>query len=267
MPELPDIEYFKKYFNRTSLNREIKDVKSNSKKLIKKTSFKNFRRHMKNNSFEDSKRRGKFLIASLNTGSKVIIFHFGMTGDLKYLKTENRDKYEDEIKFSRVRFEFKNGYELNWLNMRKLGNIYLVDNPRDVDLINRMGPEPLDIKKDKFMDLLQENSRKGVKSFFMHQDVIAGVGNIYSDEILFKTGLRPSRKVASLEEKQKKSLFDNMKEVLKKAIAKQPPTENFGSSWLLTHRKDRICPNNSKHNIERKKVGGRSTYYCPDCQK
>ncbi len=267
MPELPEIEYFKKYFNRTSLKQKIKNVKSSTRSLIKKTSFKHFKEYLKNNSFENSQRRGKFLIVSLSSGVKNIIFHFGMTGNFKYLKTANRNKYREEIKFSRARFEFENDYELNWLNMRKLGKIYMVDKPGEIKLIHRLGPEPLDMKKENFLRLLERNRRKGLKSFFMHQDVIAGVGNIYSDEILFKTGLRPSRKVSSLKCKQKENLFKNMKKVLKEGIKKQAPSENFGNFWVLSHRKDRICPNNPEHRIKRKKVSGRASYFCPQCQK
>lgn len=262
MPELPEVENFKSYFRRTSLKKQISDVESRAKGLIKKITFDDFKKKLKGKSFRDARRRGKFLIVNVGGLKEKLIFHFGMTGNFEYLKQDS-----EENDFAKVVFKFKNGYELRWLNFRKLGKVYLVKDLDEVDLLKKMGPEPLLLSKEEFLDLLEKHKRKNIKSFLMSQNLIAGIGNIYSDEIMFKANMNPHNKIDKLTDKEKEELYNQMKKVLKKAIEIGPPQGKFPSSWLISYRKEgERCPICGSK-IKKEKIAGRSAYFCLKCQK
>jgi formamidopyrimidine-DNA glycosylase len=222
MPELPDVEYFTSYFKRTSLHKKIDAVKCLRASLLKKITQKDFVSRLEGKKFQDASRRGKFLIASLKGTENNLILHFGMTGDLQYRKMGKDKAPYDEV-YAKVVFQFRNGYELLWINKRKFGKVYLVDKPERIDLIRQMGPEPLEISKKDFLATLEEKKRKNVKSFLMDQRDIAGIGNEYSNEILFRCGIHPKKRIQSLKEADRKQLYKTMKSTLKKAIRVEPP--------------------------------------------
>ena len=267
MPELPDLENFKQYFKSTSLHQEIKEVKNTGSDLIDGVNSNELNKELSGRKFEDAYRRGKFLVVELEESSKKVVFHFGMTGSLEYEKVNEIDSSlgKDNAKVS---FLFNNGYVLHWLNPRKLGKVYLVDEAENVELLDEMGPEPLELSEHELLALLEEHSNKNIKSFFMDQRDIAGIGNIFSDEILFRTGIIPHRNIKELDLDTRKKMHKNMIEVLKEAIEVGPPDGDFDSSWLTAHRnEDMICPNNDSHNLLKETVAGRSAIYCPVCQK
>ena len=139
MPELPDVESFKTYFKESSLDKVIADVQCSCKDLIRNINFKDLRHKLIGKSFRDAWRRGKFLICEIKDIPEKLIFHFGMTGDLHYVKQNT-----EEDRFARLVIKFENEYELRWLSIRKLGKIYLVKDPEEIKLIKEMGPEPKD---------------------------------------------------------------------------------------------------------------------------
>ena len=264
MPELPSVEYFKRQLEQTSFNKVIVDVLSSQKSLIKKTTFDNFRKVVIGKKFISCKRRGKFLVAELSKVRDRVVFHFGMTGSLAYVKKGS----ENKIRFSRLVFIFKNGDELHWLNQRKIGRVFLVKDLSEIDTIKFMGPEPLDLSEEEFLRLLDQNEQKNIKAFLMNQHNIAGIGNIYSDEILFRARIDPHSKIKELDKKKKKAVLKYMKAVLREAIKIEFSEADFTSDWLLVHRnKDMKCPKNSNHELLKEKVGGRSAIYCPIHQK
>lgn len=267
MPELPDVEQFKKHFEKNCLHKKISDVKAESKNLIRRVVFEDFKESLTGHHFKSVRRRGKFLIAEVEGIEEEILFHFGMTGNLHYTKQEAPK--EDEDKFTRVTFEFKNGYELRWINMRKFGRIYFVKEPEKLDLIKEMGPEPLELSEKEFINLIENHSRKNIKSFLMDQRDIAGIGNIYSDEILFQTRIDPHRDIKTLNYEEKKNLYKNMKEVLEEAIKIGPPEGEFSPQhWMIPHRhQDMKCPRDDNHHLKKKTIAGRSAIYCPKCQQ
>ena len=267
MPELPDVESFKKYFQRTSLKKKIIDVEGESKVLVRKIAFQDFKKKLVGESFKKAWRRGKFLIVEIKGIPEKLVIHFGMTGDLHYVKQDNEKEGED--RFARLIFKFDNGYELRWLNMRKFGRVYLVRDLNKIGLIKEMGAEPLKISKAQFLELLNKNKEKNIKAFLMDQREIAGIGNVYSDEILFRSRINPQKDVKSLDKIEKEKLFDKMKEVLKEAIQIRPPTGMlFGANWLLAHRRgDMRCPIDRNHRLKKETIAGRSAVYCPIHQK
>jgi len=199
MPELPDVENFKKYFKRTSLNKKIAEVECSAKELIKNIGFGEFRKKLLGRKFKEAWRRGKFLIVEIAGIPEKLIIHFGMTGDLHYVKQGAEKTGED--RFTRLAIKFSNGYELRWLNQRKLGKIYLVKEPSEVELLREMGPEPLPMKQKEFLGLLEKYQDKNIKAFFLDQTIIAGIGNIYSDEMLFQSGISPLLRIQNINSK------------------------------------------------------------------
>ena len=266
MPELPDVEYFDSYIRRTSLHKKINVIKCRDASLLQKMSCKNFMKKLKGDRFNDAWRRGKLLIVETSTDKYKLVLHFGMTGDLQYRKIRKENPSYDDI-YAKIVFQFKNNYELLWIDKRKLGKVYLMQNLEKIALFENMGPEPLELSEKDFLNLLQKKKTKNIKSFFMDQHDIAGIGNEYSNEILFRCGIHPKRSIRSLDDKERKAVYRTMVDTLKKAIRVRPPKGEFGKSWLLAHLTDMKCPKNKKHELKKEKIAGRTAVFCPHHQK
>ena len=186
--------------------------------------------------------------------------HFGMTGDLKYYKNA-----EDEPDYEQVSFHFENGYQLGYLMPRKLGEIRILDSVDEFLEEKKLGPDVLEVDFDEFCELL--SGRRGmIKTTLMNQEVMAGVGNVYSDEILFQARVYPRAQISDLNRKQLRAVYDAMREVLETVIKRKANPEDFPESFLIPHRSEgKTCPR-CKSKIQRIKVSGRSGYYCPHCQ-
>lgn len=264
MPELPEVEYFTQYFNETSLNQPIADVTCKTAALLKKTSIKTLKKVLRGKQFKQGYRRGKFLIAEIKNDPHNLIFHFGMTGSLAY--GINNDFTDREKEYAQLIIEFKNGHQLRWINVRKFGTVYLATTVNTISTLKNMGPEPLSLSQQQFLDLLTLHEPKNIKSFLMDQSDIAGIGNEYSNEILFQAGIDPHKVIANLPLKDRKKLYKIMQHILKKAIAIGRPYGNFPNSWLLAHKSDLLCPRNKKYHLVKEKIAGRSALYCPKYQ-
>ncbi len=264
MPELPEVETFKKYFDYTSLHQKITGVTCKSASLIKKATCKDVKKELTGKSFTSAQRKGKFLIADIKGSTYKLIFHFGMTGSLAYGKKDNLDAKEK--KYAQFIVSFPKDYELLWIDKRKFGKIYLVKNVDEVKTLAKMGPDALKLTKQQFLKLLKDKESKNVKAFLMDQEDIGGIGNNYSNEILFQAGIYPHNKIKKLNKKERENLYDVMKKVLKKAISLKPTGDSsydkFPNSWLLSHKKDMKCPNNPKHKLTKSTIAGRSAIYC-----
>jgi len=268
MPELPDVEYFKFYFKRTSLHKKIENITCESKELLQNLGFDKFKKKLLGTQFKNAYRRGKFLIIEVKELEEKLLLHFAMTGSLHYVK-QGTEK-TDEDRFTRLTFQFDNDFELRWRNMRKLGKIYLLEDLQKIDLLNEMGPEPLDLKKDEFIKLIDSHPRQMIKSFLMSQNNLAGIGNVYSDEILFRAKIHPRTKIKNLSNKDTNKLYNEMQQVLKDAIEvmEKKDWKFSAEEWIIPHRhEDENCPRYKTHNLVSKKVAGRTAIFCPKCQK
>jgi formamidopyrimidine-DNA glycosylase len=128
-----------------------------------------------------------------------------------------------------------------------------------------LDPDALQISLDDFQEALS-GSRASIKSALMNQQIVAGIGNVFSDEILFQAGVHPARKAGDLDEKTLKSLFKAMGKVLDKAIQAGADPDRFPKSFILSHRHgDEKCPKCSGR-IKSKKISGRTAFFCPKCQ-
>jgi formamidopyrimidine-DNA glycosylase len=185
-----------------------------------------------------------------------------MTGHLKYFKNMEKDPPYD-----RLLITFANGYHLAYDAQRKLGEVALIEDVEGFIQEKGWGTDALNPGFDlaAFKEALA--GRRGMaKSTLMNQHIMAGIGNVYSDEILFQVGIHPRSKVNQLDEETLEELFQALKEVLKTAINHQANPDRFPDSYIIPHRHDDgQCPRCGSE-IKRVKVSGRSAYYCPNCQ-
>ena len=258
MPELPEVETFKRYLDDTSLKQEVKDIKVIDTRILN-VDFSVLRKALINKNFESSIRHGKYLFISLNP--KFLVLHFGMTGDLEYYS-----KKDDDPKFSKVIFSFKNDYNLAYISTRMFGRVSIVNSIEEFINLKKLGPDAFKMSLEDFTEAL--NRRTAIlKNALLNQSFIAGVGNIYSDEILFRTRLNPLTKIDELSENQKQELYTNIKDVLEFGIEHEGDLSTYPKSFLIPHRKkDEKCPICNTP-IEDFEVSGRHGFFCPTCQK
>jgi formamidopyrimidine-DNA glycosylase len=260
MPELPDVEIFKRYLDATALHQKIEGVRIDDARVLKGVSKRSLRRRLVKHALEKTRRHGKHLFARVGDAGWLRL-HFGMTGFLRYFKKQ--DKAPGHV---RLQIDFANGYRLAYDNQRLLGQVGWVQNPDQYAAEEKLGPDALNgLTPGGFKQILSD--RKGfVKSALMNQSVIAGLGNVYTDEILFRARLHPRARLADLSEKEIEKLFDAMQAVLAKAIAAKADPEKMPPGFLLPHRdRQGRCPR-CGHDLEKLTVAGRSGYACPNCQ-
>lgn len=262
MPELPDVDGFKRYMDATSLDKTIKKADVKNKQVLSNITAEKLEQELKDCKFKSTHRHGKYLFAKLSSG-KFLLMHFGMTGELKYFKDPDK-----EPEHARLLISFTNGYYLAYDNQRKLGELDII---ADIDKYIKeksLGPDVLDPDYDflKFKKSIK-GRRAMIKSFLMNQKVMAGIGNIYSDEILFQAKLHPKTRAGSLNENQMKKLFNIIKDVMKRSIDRRADPDKLPESFIIPHRnKGDRCPVCGGE-VDRIKVSRRSAYYCPHCQK
>src|SRR5947208_13266117 len=246
MPELPDVETFKRYLRATSLHQRIVDVDVRSAYVLKRVSGRELARRLKGRSFESTRRHGKHLFVCADRDFWLRL-HFGMTGSLRYLK--NREKAPLH---TRVLFVFEKDHRLAFDDQRKFGEVGLI---KDVDEFLKeraLGPDALDVDLVEFKKMFTKH-RGAVKAILMNQKLIAGIGNIYADETLFHARMHPAAEIADLDDKALAKLFRAMRYILEKAIETK---DQMPKSWLLAHRgKGGKCPRCGRK-LKSSKIGG-----------
>ena len=261
MPELPDVEHFRRYFDATALHQEIVAVEIHSRQVLATTQTAALKEGIVHHTFEATDRHGKHLFARLDN-DRWLRLHFGMSGGLSYFK-----RMEDDPQYDRLLITFANGYHLAYTSQRKLGEITLLDDKAAFIEQHDLGTDVLSDAMDlaHFQALLAD--RRGmIKSALMDQHLMSGIGNVYSDEILFQAGIHPRAKVMQLDEEQITRIYHKMREVLKTAIEHQADPAQFPPSYLTPHREvGASCPR-CEGEVSRVKVSGRNAYYCPTCQ-
>lgn len=259
MPELPDVKIFKRYFDSTSLKQKINNVSVNNAKVLKGVSAAKLNEILSGRSFRKTYRHGKNLFAELKNDLHLHL-HFGMTGSLEYYKDRSETKHQ------RVVFDFTKDRHLAFVCPRMFGKLEIVESVEDYISANKLGPDAERVEYSQFRDLIL-NSRSAIKSALMNQSLIAGIGNIYSDEILFQAKINPKADCSSLGENAVKRLYRNMSKVFDKAVEKKADPRKLPNSYLLRHRgKGEECPKCGGE-VKFIKFSGRGAYYCPACQK
>ena len=260
MPELPDVESFKRYLDATSLHQRIAHVNVLSAYVLKGISARELALRLKGRCFESSRRHGKHLFVHTD-GDVWLRLHFGMTGSLHYFKQQGQTPTH-----TRVLLAFANNYRLAFDDQRKFGEVGLIKNMDEFFKKRVLGPDALDVDLAEFKKMFTKH-RGAVKSILMNQKLIAGIGNIYADEILFRARMHPATEIADLDEKALAKLFRATRYILEKAIETKADVEQMPKSWLSPHRgKGGKCPRCGRE-LKSSKIGGRTAWFCSHCQR
>lgn len=265
MPELPDVETYRRHVEKTSLNRQIVDVLIRDERLLQGITPQGLLQRLAQRKFVGTRRHGKHLLLELDDGTWLEC-HFGMSGRLQHVAAEAEDPAYD-----RVRLDFADGSHLAIISRRMLGHVRAV---QDADAFvegEQLGPDPLQdgFGEGAFRAALSGKSGT-VKSALMDQETLAGIGNVYSDEILFQAGIHPKRPVTELSDDAVSRLYAAMQRVLRTAIDKGAGWEDFPErapdDFLLPQRhKGGTCPACGGA-VEATKISGRTAWLCPHCQ-
>ena len=259
MPELPDLEVFKRYIYSTSLHQDIESIEVKDGRVLGGVSAGELERGLEGKKFESTRRHGKHLFVELDDGGWLLL-HFGMTGTLKYYIHAG-----EETTHARVLFHFTNGYHLAFDDQRLFGKVDLIEDPDDFIAEKKLGLDPLGLDFPAFRKRL-EGRRGEIKATLMNQRVFAGIGNIYSDEILFQVRLHPRTSVGRLDGDTIHELHEQTQRVLHAGIEHEANPGDLPDSFLLPYRQEgEDCPRGNGE-IQKTKAAGRTAYYCPVCQ-
>lgn len=258
MPELPDVEMFRKQADKCR-NSEIKSIKVHDVKFVKNPE-QELNDTFSGNKFVQTVRRGKYLFLVTGKG-KALALHFGMTGSLSSTGAE-----EELPGYTRCSILFKNGNSLHVLSKRKLGYVETTDDVSVYLKGKKLGTDALEIDRKEFLNMMKGKGTN-LKTTLTDQSLISGIGNEYADEILFQARLHPRSRCNSVAEGKLNELYDKIKEVMETAVEKEADVSRLPGSYLLpVRKKGNDCPGcNGK--IDAIKISGRTTCYCPSCQK
>lgn len=269
MPELPEVETVLRTLEQRIKNQEILSIDIFWDNIIV-GDIDVFKEQLKHQHFRNFKRRGKYLIFEMD--DVALISHLRMEGKY-YIEPIN----QKNSKHIHVVFHL-NDFDLKYHDTRKFGKMEIIPLQSSYDKFKNLGPEPFDdnYHLDYIRPILKK-SAKTIKEVLLDQSFVAGVGNIYADEILFLTGIKPSKKANKLTSKQMEALIINTRDVLNEAIMMGGTTiRSYTSSLKVTGlfqqklyvhtRVDQPCVY-CGNKILKTRVGGRGTYYCAKCQK
>lgn len=300
MPELPEVETIRRDLEGKILRNKIVDVEVRGKKIVK-TNLREFVGVLKGNQFTKIERRGKLLIFNLKTGGKFLLMHLKMTGQLIYrydYKTtcgehsrtiaggHNLPKNIGKLpnKFTHLIFSFFDQTQLYYNDMRRFGYMKIVNLAEKERVLDNFGIDALDDKftLSVFKKIFEKRNRTITKAVLMDQCAIAGIGNIYADEILYEARVLPNRKVNTLKPEEVKKIYQGIKKILKRAIRYRGTTfgrqleghyvdsngrhGNYLDFLKVYQREGEKCAGCPKGVIAKKNVAGRGTRFCTACQ-
>ncbi len=289
MPELPEVEVVKRSLEKKIQNLIIKKVKISDGNLRYKVSKVETSRLI-GRKIKKIARRSKFLIFEFDQ-DKLMLVHLGMTGKFFFIN-KNKKKFKTSFyynldikkdsKYDRVIFVFKDNQKLIYNDMRKFGFIKFLDvkKYRENLHIKNLGPEPLKKKFNQiyFKNYITGRNRK-IKDILMDQKFVSGLGNIYVNEILFLSGIKPTRKVLKLKDFEINKVVVNTKKILKKSIkfggssikdfsSDDGKKGKFQFFFQVYGRKGEKCSNvDCNSTVLKTVISNRSSFFCKSCQK
>src|SRR3989338_6305697 len=291
MPELPEVQTIVNYLSKKVVGLKITDAWTDRPKTLKQAGgLISFKKQIKNKKILSVRRRAKYIVVDIE-GKKTIFIHQKISGHLLYGKRKVASgKWEsivsgplkDDKQNGYIRFMLmlNNGYQLALSDLRRFGKVILVDDDKVKDLkeIRDLGPEPLEINFEQFKELFRSSTSKHrkrgrIKQILMDPTFIAGIGNIYADEILWDSGFHPLSRVENLNTSDLRKIFNGIAKILKKAIKYQGSSiddyripsgekgkfQDIQNAYQLIGKK---CKKRDSGIMERLKLGGRSAHFC-----
>ena len=260
MPELPDVEGYRTLAADRLTGSRVSAVQVLDDGVVRNATAEAFCEALVGRAFGAPRRRGKWLL--LPTDGPILLIHNGMTGRL-YFVAPTDDEVETD-RYDRVIISTDEG-GLHYADLRKLGGLWVADGDDEAAaVIGQQGPDALELTAPQFLSAL--HGRRGVlKTVLMSQAVIAGLGNMLSDEICWRARLHPGRPISSLDDSELRRLHRSMRTALRAAVkqGRIPRT----SAWLSSTRGEEFatCPR-CRTALRRSSINGRTSVWCPHCQ-
>ena len=292
MPELPEVETVRRGLEQKLNNFIIKKIEvCRDSTVAFPTNKKEFIQGLRNSLIYKWDRRGKYLIAQLkkvqnenaqyhlenSQNNGFLVIHLRMTGYFKFI-----EKSTHPCKHTRIRFFDKNNNELRYVDVRSFGQMWWINKCLSLNKVIKglgsLGPEPFSKDFDaNYLKKVISKRTKSIKAILLDQTIVAGIGNIYADESLYSAGISPFREARTIKKNELIKLKKSIVTVLKKSIGSGGTTfsdfrdlegenGNFGLQTNVYRRTGKEC-RKCGNLIERQKITGRSTHWCPKCQK
>jgi len=293
LPELPEVETVRRGLEQKLNKFIIKKVEvCRDSTIAFPTNKQEFIRGLQNSLIHKWNRRGKYLIAELKkieneniqftvkknvNNNGFLVVHLRMTGYFKFI-----DNSIQPCNHTRIRFFDKENNELRYIDLRSFGQMWWIKEGlspyKIIKGLGSLGPEPFSKEFDtNYLKKVIYKKTKSIKAVLLDQTIVAGIGNIYADESLYSAGISPFREAKTLKKNELINLKESIVDVLKKSIGSGGTTfsdfrdlegesGNFGLQTNVYRRTGKEC-HKCKNLIEKQKIAGRSTHWCPTCQK
>lgn len=277
MPELPEVENVRKGLNEIVVGETITKVEVRWPRIIESPNHNDFAHRLMGQTIEKVERRGKFLLFYFTKDA--LISHLRMEGKYQLVEPEKDGRLPRRDKHMHVLFHLKSGRKLIYHDVRKFGRMSLVEKGSEFEhkSLQKLGPEPT---KEAFqLEAMQEfltRRTKAIKGVLLDQQMVVGLGNIYADEVLFHAKIHPVNPANRLTDAEEIRLHAATIKIMEQAIEKGGTTirtyknafgveGSFQNHLKVYGRDGEACPD-CGNEIEKIKVAGRGTHYCPFCQ-
>jgi formamidopyrimidine-DNA glycosylase len=272
MPELPEVETIKRDLEERIVGLKIQKIEIRDARVIRGISKEQFTKSLRGQTFTDIHRRGKALIFDFTPGKKKLVVQLMMTGQFILAAERQSDKAVKVI------LALSNGEYLHYNDQRLFGRLQLVEELTDIPYFHGLGPEPLarEFPKHKLTAAL-ERHKMPIKTLLLNHRFVSGIGNIYASEILFVGGIRPEKPACNLISQEVRRLTKAIPQVLKAAVKARGTSMNtyrdglgqrgnYLSKLKVYGRQGEPC-GVCGAKVEKIVLSGRSTFFCPDCQR
>ncbi|MEM9795254.1 MAG: DNA-formamidopyrimidine glycosylase family protein [Pseudomonadota bacterium] len=259
MPELPEVEALRRRVENGALNRTIERVDlGNDTSHIDLPGPKD-RTRLGGTQFTEARRHGKYLFAGSKSGPWLAL-HMGMAGSVRVY-----DAADGNPDYARLIVTFEGERRMAFRDPRKFGWAKLVETPEDEIAAHHLGPDALEVSADAFAERLS-GGRGAVKSALLNQSKVAGIGNLWADETLYQTGIHPDTKTSDLTDEQIHDIYEASRRILTGVCDVDAHYAKLPDAWLIHRRQTGRTCSRCDGEIESKKVGGRTSYFCPKHQ-
>ena len=273
MPELPEVESIRRYLVANNIeNTTIERVEVGWQDSIAapKADIEAFADSVSGKRIASINRRGKYLVSTLfdqRGAQSHLVLHMGMTGSLHI-----RNQDQDSVKYRRAAIFLEDNRRIELNDYRRWAKLWAVDDPSSA--FPRLGPEPWNLSPNEFAERIR-SKRSRIKPALLDQNILAGVGNIYADESLLRTGISPLRRCNRISTERLRRLHANIIAVLEHAInyiSTHPSKDGspyvvdaYDDRMRVQRRPDSLCPDCTEL-VTSRRIAGRTAYYCRACQ-
>jgi len=258
VPELPEVEMARRLLEARALHKRIRAIAVRDSRIHNSVSAQDLEGALAGRQLSSAIRHGKRLFLQIDSGQWLAL-HLGLTGWPIFMEPD-----QDEPRYTRLRIVFEGGSALAFDDLRIFGEVGLTESPQEFLARRGIGPDALQMEREAFLAAM--SGRRGrIKPALLDQGLIAGLGNLYADEALFQSAICPQARC--LKRELLEALYSAIQEVLRTSLASNADFEKLPNSYLLPHRRPGgACPWDGAA-LEKIKIAGRTSYYCPVHQR